>query len=157
MAAEQTTSAIMPINRLLDLTRRQDGIGEFIRYFLASFIALAIDFGLLMGLTELAGLHYQISAAIGFCTGGLFLYLVSISGVFMHRRIKNPGAEFSLFLAIGVAGLVINQLSMFTLVSGVGLYYPIAKVVTVGFVFFFNYGMRKALLFSGMGKQGKVL
>lgn len=43
--------------------------GEFARYFVAGLLALGIDFTLYVGLTEIAGWHYLVSATAAFCAG----------------------------------------------------------------------------------------
>jgi len=127
---------------------------EFLRYALASAFALVLDFALLIGLTELGGWHYLVSAAVGFVAGSAFLYLLSIGFIFNHRRVQNRRAEFMVFAMIGVAGLLITQCLMFALVSLGGLAYPLAKMATVLVTFLFNFGMRKAMLFTSSVSAG---
>ncbi len=130
------------------LRASRSALVEFLRYAVASLVALALDFSLLLGLTELAGWHYLVSAAVGFTAGSIFLYVLSTGFIFRSRRLQNRQAEFMVFAGIGVIGLVINQSLMFGLVSFGGLAYPLAKIATVMFTFLFNFGMRKTLLFK---------
>lgn len=123
-------------------------MGEFSRYFLGSGLALAIDYSLLLALTELAGLHYLISSAIGFFCGAVFLYFLSINVIFKSRQVGKSSREFTIFFAIGVAGLCINQALMFGLVDYLATPYQLAKLFTIGVVFMFNFTSRKVLLFQ---------
>ncbi len=122
--------------------------GEFIRYGLASAVALGVDFGTLVFCTEVLGLHYLASAAIGFSLGILVIYRLSTRWVFAHRRLDNRATEWTIFVAIGVAGLVLNQINMAGLTEWGGLRYELSKVVSTGVVFCFNFAARKALLFT---------
>ena len=121
---------------------------QLFKYGAASGVALAVDYGLMVALTELAGLHYLVSATIGFCCGAVVAYMLSVAFVFTERRLASAGVEFALFVLIGVAALGLNQALLFALVDGAGLHYALAKVPVTGVVFLFNFGVRKAVLFS---------
>jgi len=121
---------------------------EFLRYFAASALGLAVDFGLYVGLTRLAGWHYLASAAAGFCAGLITVYLLSILWVFAVRRLRSSAQEFGLFATIGLAGLVLTELVLYACTDMAGLDYRVSKIVAAGLVFLFNFGCRKALLFS---------
>src|SRR5215472_387246 len=71
------------------------------KYFLVSLAALALDYGLLVGLTALAHVHYLVSAAVGFSAGLVFNYALSIACVFRERRYESRALEFIGFFAIG--------------------------------------------------------
>lgn len=121
---------------------------EGVRYFAASAIALAVDFSVYSGLIRLAGVAYLVAAPIGFALGLAVVYTLSIRWVFRHRRLKDGRAEFALFALLGLAGMALNQLIVFTGVEMVGLAYEPAKIVSAGAVFCFNFVSRKLLLFT---------
>lgn len=121
--------------------------GEFIRYFLCSVLALLADMGLYwMGLR--VGLSYPVAAAAGFCIGLFTAYTLSVRWAFCARRVGNQQVEFLLFAGIGVLGLGVTELCLWLLIGHLGLPPMVAKVMTAGAVFFFNFGLRKALLFT---------
>jgi len=121
---------------------------EGVRYFAASALALAVDFGTYSGLIRLAGVDYLIAAPIGFALGTAVIYTLSIRWVFRHRRMKDARAEFVLFVLLGLTSLALNQLVIYTGVEVLSLSYEIAKVLSMGIVFCFNFGSRKLLLFT---------
>ena len=121
---------------------------EGIRYFAASAIALAVDVGLLSGLVFLAGVNYLIATPIGFSCGLVVIYVLSIRWVFQQRRVKDSRAEFTLFAALGLTGLGLNQLVVYTAVDGLGLPVIAGKLISAGLVFCFNFASRKFLLFT---------
>lgn len=124
------------------------GIGlEFLAYFGCSFVALSTDYALLAAGLQL-GVDYRAAAAVGFLGGLLVAYFLSVRFVFRTRAVADPRAEFMIFAVIGLLGLMITELLMWLLVSSFGLPAVQAKLPTAGFVFLFNFGARKALLFT---------
>lgn len=150
---ERLLSGLVRISNRLGLD-----LPEFIRYFVASFGALAIDLGLLFCLVEVFGVHYLTSAIISFLVGMLFVYALSVGWVFNHRAIRNNRLELAIFVAIGIAGLALNGAIMWTGTEAAGLPYQWSKVISVAVVFLFNFTMRKALLFSvqRLSKEARV-
>lgn len=122
--------------------------GEFARYFASGLVALAVDFVLYVGLTELAGWHYLMSATAAFCAGLATVYLFSIFWVFRERRLRRTSHEFAVFAAIGIAGLGLTACALFLLVDILGIDYRVSKIVAAALVFLFNFGCRKFFLFS---------
>jgi putative flippase GtrA len=121
---------------------------ESARYLGASALALAVDLGTYSGLIRLGGVDYLVAAPIGFSLGLATIYALSVRWVFRHRRLKDARAEFTLFALLGLAGLALNQAIIYAGVEWFALAYEAAKLVSAGFVFCFNFGSRKLLLFT---------
>jgi putative flippase GtrA len=121
---------------------------ELIKYGLSSGLALAVDYSLLIGLTEYVGLHYVVSAAIGFLGGMIIAYVLSVTFVFEQRRLASASLEFISFAAIGMLGLCLTQILLWGIVSTSPLPYSLAKAPTAILVFLFNFAARRAILFS---------
>ena len=121
---------------------------EGVRYLAASALALAIDFGVYTGLIRLAAVHYMVAAPIGFALGLATIYALSVRWVFRQRRLVDRRAEFALFAAIGLAGMALNQIIIYAAVAMMPGFYEIAKVISAGVVFCFNFISRKLLLFT---------
>jgi putative flippase GtrA len=121
---------------------------EGARYLAASASALAIDFGIYIGLIRLAGVHYLVAAPIGFALGLAAIYLLSTRWVFRERRLADRRAEFALFALVGLAGLALNQVVLFVAVQWLATSFEVAKVISAGVVFSFNFVTRKLLLFT---------
>lgn len=122
------------------------GTREFIRYGVASLCALALDTGLLLLLTEVYGVSYLVSGAVGFVAGMVAIYILSIRWVFDERSM-DPLKEFMLFAAIGLVGLGINELILFVFTGLVSVHYLLSKILSVALVFSWNFAARKYLLF----------
>jgi putative flippase GtrA len=113
----------------------------------ASFLAFCVDFGLLAVLTESAGLHYLVSAAVSFLAGTTVSYALSILWVFEKRRFGTPALEYLLFVLVGVVGLALNETLLWLLTEPVGLHYLLSKIIAAALIFFWNFAARKRILF----------
>jgi putative flippase GtrA len=120
---------------------------EWAKYLAASVAALAVDYALLVFLTEVAHLHYLVSAAIGFSAGLVVTYALSVTVIFKERRF---GRTFELggFVVIGLLGLGLNELLLKGMVDGLSLHYALAKVPAAGISFLFNFAARRLILFT---------
>ncbi len=120
---------------------------ELWRYFLVSVVALGVDYGLLVALTEVLRVPYLISGGVGFLAGAVVAYLGSVRWVFSARRVADRGRELTLFVLIGVGGLGLNELLLWSLTEVALLHYTGAKLGAAGAGFVFNFVVRKVILF----------
>lgn len=121
---------------------------ELFRYACASALALVADVGVLVIGVDLLGVHYLLAAAAGFTVGVSVAYALSIRWVFVHRSQPSPRQELLIFAAVGVAGLLANEIILYAAVDGLAWNYKPAKAVSAGCVFLFNFALRKILLFT---------
>ncbi len=124
------------------------GLHEFIRYFVASAIAMGLDTGVLWLLTSILGVPYLVSGGLAFLVGLATIYILSVYWVFESRALQNIWVEFLMFSVIGIVGLAINELVLWFFTSVVGLYYLWSKAVSVAIVFTWNFSARRELLFN---------
>jgi putative flippase GtrA len=117
-------------------------------YGLASAFGLGIDMTLLAVLVTLFHVHYLIAATISFICGGTLVYAVSVRWVFESRRVTNRALEFSSFIALGAAGLIVNAAIMHLAVAVLALNFMAGKVLAAGFTFCTNFVIRQRVLFS---------
>lgn len=129
--------------------------GQFFRYFIVGGIAFMVDFTLLFLLTEFGHIHYLLSASIAFIGGIAVNYALSVSWVFNHRRIDNRAHEFAIFAIIGILGLTFNTVLIWLFTGLAGLHYLGSKVIAAALILLFNFGTRKALLFSTDARNKK--
>jgi putative flippase GtrA len=120
---------------------------QFSRYLVVGGLAFVIDFGLLYLLTEFAGLHYLISAAIAFLFGLLTNYCLSRLWVFDRRTMENVAMEFVIFAVIGIVGLGLNEVILWFVREKIHFHYMLAKAVSTGILLIWNFGARKSVLF----------
>jgi putative flippase GtrA len=120
---------------------------QVIRSLIVSIVALVFDFGMLIILKEIFGLHYLLAAALSFCLGVAVNYYLSVKWVFANRKFSNKHAEFTIFFAICAVGLALNLGIIAGMVQLAGSDYKVAKGVSTVIVFFWNFIARKKILY----------
>ena len=96
---------------------------QFMKFGVVGVIAFIIDYGLMVALTELAGVEYLLSATISFTASVVFNYLASMRYVFTHKEGLSRRREFVIFVVLSVIGLAINDALMFLGTSFLGISY----------------------------------
>ena len=128
--------------------RVHDIFKSFCKYLVAGGAGFVLDFGTLYLCFNILGVHYLISAILGFIVGLVFVYISSNKWVFGERQLGDRQVlEFTLFAMIGVVGLGLTVLFMWLFVDALGIYPLIAKLITTGLVLIWNFGARKYLLY----------
>lgn len=127
--------------------------GEFLRYALVGGLAFAADFAALALLVGGLGMHYLLGAFFAFMLGIWVNYHLSVRWVFAFRAIGHRGAEFTLFLIVGVITLAVSLALMALLVDWAGLHYLWAKVAAGAFTLLANFAGRRLLLFTDWRKR----
>ena len=133
---------------LLFLKETDNWFIQLFRYCFVGGLAFIVDYGLLVLLTEVCGLHYLISATISFIAGLIVNYLLSTSWIFRKSKLENKWAEFIVFAIIGVIGLGLNNLLLYLFTDIIHIHYMISKLITTGIVMIWNFGARKIILFT---------
>lgn len=120
---------------------------ELGRYTLVGGGAFCLDFALLYLFTEWVGLHYLLSATLAFSAGLFFNYILSTSWVFRCRACASRSKEFVIFAAIGIGGIALTNLVLLVFTPIFLGNYLAAKIVAVTLVYFWNFFLRRQLLF----------
>ena len=120
---------------------------HLLRSILSSNVSFALDFGILVILTEVVHLHYLISNGIGFMVGTTLNYTLCIFWVFSRRSIRNRKLEYWLYIFMGLSGVGLNELFIWLFTEQLHIYYLISKILAGSTVFFYNFFTRKYLLF----------
>lgn len=122
---------------------------EFIKYGISGATAFVCDFTVMVAATELLGIHYLISNVMGYSVGLVVSYTLNVKFVFDHRRYDHDKQrEFIYFTTIVFVGLAISEGVVWIVTEYVDLHYTWSKLVSVLFVFLFNYFAKKRLLFT---------
>ncbi len=121
---------------------------QLFRYFIVSGASLVIDFAVLALLKEVFAVHYLFAAAISYLVGLVFNYLVSVAWVFYARKVESRTVEFGVFALIGVAGMGINELTMWLFVDVFAIHYLVSRGISAGIGYAWKYVARKLVLFK---------
>ena len=132
----------------LFLTPTKNGYLQFFRYLFVGGIATVVDWGVLLALTELVGIHEMISAAFGFVAGLATNYLLSKLLVFRANEANARGVlEFLGYALIGLMGLGITELLLW-IGAGFSLHYMVLKAIATVVVLAWNYLARRFWLYK---------
>jgi putative flippase GtrA len=126
---------------------------ELPQYFLVSCCALATDTGVLLLLNGVFRVPYLLAATASFITGGVVAYLLSVRFVWKADQATSKSFEVTLFILLGLVGLGINAVIMFSVVSGLHAPVIVGKGVAAGCTFLCNYYLRRRWVFPGATRR----
>jgi putative flippase GtrA len=92
-------------------------------------MSTALDYGMTVFLTEVTGVMYVLSSAIGLVSGGTANYLINKNWVFERRGGKDRRAAL-LYMLVWMLNLLMNTLGLFILTDKVRIDYRISKILT---------------------------
>lgn len=121
-------------------------IEQIMKFGVVGFICFGIDYGLMILLTETAGIGYLISSGISFSVSVIVNYILSLKYVFETSKDNNKVVEFSVFIILSVIGLFINQILMWVCVDRFHIFYMISKIGVTAVVMVYNFVTRKLIL-----------
>ncbi|MBS3085533.1 GtrA family protein [Candidatus Pacearchaeota archaeon] len=122
-------------------------IKRFVGYNVAAGIASLFDIFILWFLTEFAGIFYLISATISFIIGTSVNYIISRVWVFKGTKARLFGGFIS-FALVGISSLILTILLMAFLVEITGIYYLIARIISLVITVFWSYTLVSLITFK---------
>ena len=130
------------------LNKTRNNYIQFLRYGFVAVASYAVNLGGLVALKQYGHVNYLLAATISFIAGLLVNYALSKLWVFHGSKLHNQTHEFLFFSLIGLVGLGLNDLILWILTSGLGLFYVLSNVIATFIVYFWNFGVRKKYLFN---------
>ncbi len=121
-------------------------IEQFVKFGIVGVVATAIDFGVLIALTEWLHMDPVASAAISFTVSVLFNYAASMRFVFQRREDMSRTRELVIFVVLSLVGLAINEALMWLGVNVASLNYVLVKLLATAVVMLWNFLSRKRWL-----------
>lgn len=123
---------------------------QIMKFGIVGFLCFAIDYGIMVGLVELAGFSELWASACSFTVSVVVNYILSITVVFDTDKNANKGKQFVVFVILSLIGLGINQLIMWAGVAWLGQYmeraYMVVKIFATGVVMVYNFISRKMFI-----------
>jgi putative flippase GtrA len=122
---------------------------ELLRYFIVAVGSACIDVLTFLSLVEFLGTDWVVANIGSFGIATLFNYIASTTFVF--KRTKSH--HLSLFLLYGVSliGLAIGTSSIYIFFEVLGWNLFISKIVSCMITFFWNYFLRRNIVFQPLG------
>ena len=121
---------------------------KFLKSQAASFAATVVDMGLLFGLTELAGVYYVISVAIGAGCGAITNFLIGRYWSFQASESKVQSQAFR-YASVALGSLGLNTVGVAVVTERLHIPYGFSKVIvafSVGILF--NYPLQRYFVFK---------
>lgn len=119
-----------------------------IKYIFSGGTAAMVDFTILYFLTDLMGLWYLYSAVAAYIASFLTAFLLQKFWTFRDFRMDQLGRQLFLYGSISVAGLGINSILMYLLVSVWGLWYILAQFIISGLLAIGSFLINKTFTFK---------
>lgn len=121
-------------------------ISQIFKFGIVGGSAFVIDYGIMIALTEVVGINYLISSRISFAVSVIYNYILSVRWVFEVEKNGDKRKEFIVFIVLSLIGLALNQLLMWVTVSGIHIFYMVAKILVTVVVMIYNFITRKLFL-----------
>ncbi|HIT67932.1 MAG TPA: GtrA family protein [Candidatus Merdisoma merdipullorum] len=133
---------------------------QIIKFGAVGFLCFFIDYFIMVGLTELAGIDSLISSGCSYVVSTIVNYILSITIVFDTDRNANQAKQFTVFVIFSLIGLGLNQLIMWlgtawleglmeqnqNLASLSRYAYMVVKIFATGIVMVYNFITRKIFI-----------
>lgn len=135
-------------------------LAQIIKFGAVGFLCFFIDYFIMVGLTELAGIPSLISSGVSYTISTIVNYILSVTVVFDADKEANKAAQFVIFVVLSLIGLGINQLLMWggtswlaglmeknSVLAAYSRYaYMVVKIFATAVVMVYNFITRKIFI-----------
>jgi len=119
----------------------------FFGYVMIASIATVLDIVLLFTLTEYLHIWYFLSAFISYSTGMGINFSLNKYFNFKNKSLDIL-PQFGIFVTVALIGLGLNQLIIYSLVEFAGLWYMLAKLISICIVVSWSFYGHKRFTFG---------
>jgi putative flippase GtrA len=119
-------------------------VRDFLRFAAVGAVATAVHYAVLIGLTEIFGVHPVLGTACGALTGGVVSYTLNRIYTFAARPAYMRGlVKFIIVISIGAA---LNA-AIVAFFMWLGLWYLFAQFIATGIVLIWNFAVSRVVVF----------
>jgi len=132
------------LKHIFSLMKRKGELLRFAKFCGVGLSGVGVNMGLLWLLTEIVGLQYLLSAAVGIETSIVTNFLLNDYFTFHDRRsltAKSTLNRLLKFNLVSIAGLAINLGTLWLFTDVFGVYYLISNIFGITMVTLWNYGV----------------
>lgn len=127
-------------------TLKNPGTQQFLKFAVVGLISFAVDWLLLVVLTDLCHVDYLMSTSVSFVVSVALNYALSVRYVFPHRDDMSRKREFTIFAILSAIGLGLTDVFMFVGVTMLNVAYQAMKIIATFCVTWYNYFSRRKFL-----------
>lgn len=121
---------------------------SFFKFQSAAIIATAIDFSILIFLTEVFGIWYVYSTLLGALAGAIVNFNLCRYWAFTNAQNKFKHQVYR-YALISLGSLIFNSSFVFILTETIHINYTISKIITAAVIaIFYNYTLQKYFVFK---------
>jgi len=121
---------------------------KMVRYFFVAVAATLTDILILWLMTELTSINYLIAATAGYLIGTYVNYLLGVMFVFESESRHSKRMEILFVYAVTLTSAGINAALLWYLCGQHEMHLAIAKFISLGVCFFYNFSMRHMFIFG---------
>jgi len=123
-------------------------INNIIKYSIVGGIAFIVDFSIFYTAINFFEINYFVSGFYSFIVGVFVNYLLARRFVFYnHNKVKKSTEFVGVYLISGI-GLLIHQVTIYSLVEFINSDVYVSKILASAIVFLWNYNMRRKYLYG---------
>jgi len=120
----------------------------FFRSQLSAFVGGLVDYAIMIICTELLGIHYVLSIAIGGIIGAIVNYTINRYWAFKARE-ESKTTQIPKFIVVVIGSILLKSSGTFLFTEYLKLDYRISRLLTDAIVAFgFNYTLQKIWVFK---------
>lgn len=126
--------------------KAKKSIQQFILYLIVGGLAAIVEWTGFYVLSEFLGYHYMISTAAAFIVSTFTNWV--FGRLILFHAVRRSWKEILQIYATSIIGLLLNLVIMWVTTETFGLEKMTAKVLATGLVFFWNFSIRKYVIYK---------
>jgi len=127
----------------------RDMFKQFILYFFVGGAAAIVEWSGFFLLNGILSFHYIAAAILSFALSTLSNWFLGRRFVFKKNdRTISLSSEITAIYVVSTMGLILNLIFMYVFIDKAGLQAMPSKVIATGIVFFWNFVIRKVLIYK---------
>lgn len=128
--------------------KKDSFIAVFARSQVAAFVGGLVDYGVMILLTEVFGIHYVISIAIGGVVGAVVNYTANRYWAF-NSRDEPKKTQIPKYITVAIGSIILKAGGTYVFTEFIGIDYKISRLIVDAFVAFgFNFTLQKYWVFK---------
>lgn len=130
------------------LKDKKGAVREFFKFTFVEVMGFIISLFILYSFTEFLGVHYIVSASLGFLSAVIFTFRYNKVWTFHEKLSYNLIKESRNFFLIHVLVFFISLFLLYVFTEYLGIYYLLSKILANFFIFFIIFYSSKFFVFK---------